>query len=82
MPKNWMLQTIFGLNRENVTKSWKKVHNGMLNKFWYSLTTIRVIACRRKQMEDQTTLWSKILDKETTFGESQQKWNNYLTRNL
>ena len=45
--ENMMLRRIFGLNRDEVTGEWRKVHNGELNVLYCSPNIVRVIKSRR-----------------------------------
>jgi hypothetical protein len=45
--ENRVLRRIFGLNKEELTGEWRKLHNGELNKFYSSPKVIRKIKSRR-----------------------------------
>ena len=42
-----MLRRIFGPKRDEVTREWRRLHNGELNDVFFSLNVIRVIKSRR-----------------------------------
>jgi acyl-coenzyme A synthetase/AMP-(fatty) acid ligase len=43
-----MLRRMFGTEREEVTREWRKLHNEKLNELYFSPTIFRVIKSRRK----------------------------------
>jgi hypothetical protein len=44
--ENWVMR-IFGTKRDEVTGSWRKLHNEELHNLYYSSSTIRIIKSRR-----------------------------------
>ena len=50
MFENRVLIRIFGLNRDEVTGEWKKLHNEELNDLYYSPSIVRVLKSRRNEM--------------------------------
>jgi hypothetical protein len=45
--ENSVLRRIFGPNRDDVAREWRKLHNGELNDLFFSPNIIRVIKWRR-----------------------------------
>jgi len=45
--ENSVLRRIFGPNRDEVAREWRKLHNGELNDLFFSPNIIRVIKLRR-----------------------------------
>jgi hypothetical protein len=45
--ENGMLRRIFGTNRDDVTREWKKLHNEKFHYLYYIPTIVRVIKSRR-----------------------------------
>ena len=45
--ENGMLRRIFGPKRDEVTREWRRLHNGDLNDLYYSPNIVRVVKSRR-----------------------------------
>ena len=45
---NRVLRRIFGAERDEVTREWKKLHNEERNDLYFSTVTVRVIETRMK----------------------------------
>jgi len=45
--ENRVLRRIFGRKRDEVTREWRRLHNGELNDVFFSLNVSRVIKSRR-----------------------------------
>jgi hypothetical protein len=45
--ENRVLRKIFGLKRDEVIRSWRKLYNEELHKLYFSLSIIRIIKSRR-----------------------------------
>jgi len=47
--ENWVLRGIFGLERDEVTRELRKLHNEELHDLYYLPNIIRIIKARRKR---------------------------------
>jgi hypothetical protein len=49
---NSVLKRIFGQNRDEVTKVWRKLHNEELHNLYFSPSIIRIIKSRRMRLAE------------------------------
>jgi hypothetical protein len=55
--ENKVLTTIFGPKRDEVTRTWRKLHNDELNDLYPSQNVIRVIKSRRMRWPGMKRIW-------------------------
>jgi len=56
---NRVLGRIFGLEREEVTRKWRKLHNEEHNDLYSSPNIVRVIKSKRMRWAGHVTLWRR-----------------------
>jgi hypothetical protein len=69
-----VLRRIFGLNRDEITREWRKLYTEKLNTLYFSLTIVRVIKSRRMRWAGHVArMWERRCVYRVLVGKSEEK---------
>jgi hypothetical protein len=90
--ENRVLRRIFGPKRDEVTGSWRKLHNEVLHNLYYSPNLIRMIKSKRMRWEEHVTQMGekrnayKILlgksERKKPLGKPRRRWVDNIKMDL
>ena len=92
MFENRVLRRIFGPKRDEVTREWRKLHNGELNDLYCSPNIVRVIKSRRMRwagnvarMGERRGVYRVLVGKvegKRPLGRPRRRWEDNIKMNL
>jgi len=90
--ENRVLRRIFGPKRDEVTREWRKLHNGELNDLYCSPNIVRVIKSRRMRwagnvarMGERRGVYRVLVGKvegKRPLGRPRRRWEDNIKMNL
>jgi hypothetical protein len=90
--ENWVLRRIFGQERNEVTKGWRKLHNEELHHLYSSPSLSRIIKSRRMrwaghaaQMEEKRNAYRLLIGKpegRRPLGRPRRRWMDNIKMDL